>query len=299
MRLTQRRSVLAAGLPSTAAKARSGQSSPGVRRALSLLLLPIGFFAGLQRTPGLEVAQGSEAGVHGPEPMAVVGDACEQEGRPRTATLHRKPSRKVERPFLTRPVDLYEPSDAQAEQRYHEQQSKELVDVLRERVDIQRLAFPDQSAEAVATPVFTYMTGLLDGVIRTAPDLADELAEQIESSMCDPQARDEHLIALAQMISLTPELANEETFDCLFSIHTRGQENAVLWFGLDAWKASGLPKSNAIAEIEADASDARTLRRFLTLQELMDAAGEARGETLQPDPVGPSASAAVAGLGAD
>jgi hypothetical protein len=213
-----------------------------------------------------------------------VGDVTSTQRAAESTTEPRK-RRRIERPFLVRPVEIFEATDAQAEHRWQEQQSKEVLDVLRSKLKLERLQFPEQSPEAVATPVFLYMQGLMDGLIRAAPDLVDGLAASIEASVCNPDASQEEIIGLSYITRLAPELANSRSFECIFSIHARGEENAVLWYALDAWKASGLPKTESLVAIERTAKDPRTRERFSTAEHIPPTPDHDAG--MAPHPLGP------------
>jgi hypothetical protein len=201
-------------------------------------------------------------------PQAETASPSESPSRPRT----------ISRPFLVRPVELFTAKDPQAEQRYREQQSKGLLHLLRFQLGAAELRYPS-SPEAAANEISVYMHAWADTVVRTAPDLVDELASQIELTMCDPQARPAQLIVMSRVIGKMPELANAHSFECLFTQHP--QEDIVLWSALDAWRAAGRPKSAAIARIEQTASDSRTRQRLKSPEEQREltAAEETAAET--------------------
>ena len=120
--------------------------------------------------------------------------------------------------------------------------------------------FPEAGPEAAATQLRLYQKGLVDGILRTAPDLTDELAGLVEQTLCDPKTRPSQLVALARMFGDMPELASEKGFDCVFA--QRSQEDVVLWSMLDAWRVSKLPRPPALVALERDAKDERTRARL-------------------------------------
>jgi hypothetical protein len=256
------------------------QKTIALRAVIAAGIFSVGFIAGLQPTP--------DAAATAPIERCVAAMPETDARRDSTAASPRK-RREIRRPYLIRPIDLFQASDPKEEHRYHEQQSREVLNVLRTRLRLERLyAAPDETPEGVATPVFNYMNGLVDGLIRTAPDLVDELASQVERAMCDASSSPEEMVALSHMISLVPELASARGFECLFSLHTEpGREDTVTWFGLDAWKTSKLPKTSAIAALELYASDPRTLQRFKSGELRMAAFEDSTQTPLSPDPLGP------------
>jgi hypothetical protein len=205
---------------------------------------------------------------HGEAPA--IGAAASQETATRPSAggaVDRRTSgqARVER-FLVRPSELYVAKDEAAEQVYRKQQSKDLVDLLRAVVArAEAGARPEWGPEGVANDTAMYLNGWLDGVVRTAPDMLEELSAELEQTMCDEHSSGGQLVVMSRLVTMMPELANPKALDCVFSAHA--DEDSVLWYGIDAWRRSGLPKSEALANIERNAKDPRTLERFLTPQE--------------------------------
>lgn len=182
------------------------------------------------------------------------------------SNVKKRSRRTIKRPYLIKPEELYDVNDETAELQYKEEQADALIDQMFFRLSIfDRVPFPGQSAdsaaEIAATSNVLYQQGLMDGVIRTAPELTEEMAARIDRTLCDPQAKTSQLISIARLIQITPELANEEGLDCIFA--GRGdKEDIVLWSMLDAWNMTGLPKTDALSQIERTATDTRTQSRF-------------------------------------
>jgi hypothetical protein len=207
---------------------------------------------------------------HEPRPMAppAAAEAAEAPAARSTEGPRRDrqaPRRKLDRPFLVRPAELCVATDHEAERRYRVQQSRELVDLLFVQLGMFEKFFPDAGPEAAATQMRLYQKGLADAIMRTAPDLTDELADQIEQTLCDPQARASQLASLARLFGDIPELASERGFDCVFG--QRAEEDVVLWSMLDAWRVSKLPRPPSLIALERDTKDGRVRERLTELAE--------------------------------
>ena len=207
---------------------------------------------------------------------------CPNQAPPRPAVKNSARVAAAEkRPFLVRPVDLYQVENGEAEQRYRKEQAHDLMNLLRARVTEADQLTRGADPEAAANQSFLYLMGWIDSVTRTAPDMVDELAAEVDESMCNKGTSPTELIVMSRVLMRMPELADSKGFDCLFSQH--GSEDVVLWTGLDAWSRSGLPKGDALAKIQQSAKDERTLKRFLSPEDQLQrrrAAYEAR----QADP---------------
>ena len=116
------------------------------------------------------------------------------------------------------------------------------------------------SAEAQATAVESYLTGLLEGAVDSDPGMRSAFGASLRSRLCGDRApSDAEAISLARMVTVLPDVATAESLDCFFA---KAKENVPLWSMLDAWRSSGLPKTAALARLEASAQDARTVRRL-------------------------------------
>src|SRR5687767_10677081 len=98
----------------------------------------------------------------------------------------RRNHRSVKRPFLIRPVELLPSLNPEAEKRYEQQQSRDLLGLLRRKLYVNTRLNSTATPEGIAAAVSLYMEGLADGIVRTAPDLLDALAMEVEGAMCDP-----------------------------------------------------------------------------------------------------------------
>jgi hypothetical protein len=185
----------------------------------------------------------------------------------------RKSNSRVEqiqrqRAIVLRPLELVQARDDEAAaqlRHYERQQARDMVDLLMQRVQIAGHANPGDPEGAVVA-ANEYLAGWVDGVIRTAPDLADELAEEVTTMLCGEGTPPAKSLAASRLGLQMPELATSEGLDCVFTRQLREgglTEDVVLWAALDTWRTSGLPKTPALQAVEAAAKDERTRRRFL------------------------------------
>jgi hypothetical protein len=177
----------------------------------------------------------------------------------------------MRRPFVVRTEELCVASDPEKEQIYRQKQSDEIIDLVLTRLDGMAARDPDGSPEMHATRLLTYQNGLLDGLVRTAPDLTEELAGRIERELCREEPEPSHVIALSHFINDMPELANQAAFDC---VAARGKEDIALWSTLDAWRAAGMPPSPALSILQKNARDERTKSRLQGVDVLASALEE-------------------------
>jgi hypothetical protein len=215
----------------------------------------------------------------GAEPAAIKQPSAsfDESEQPRSMPDVAKPRRQIKRSFLVRSPEQCAENNPEKERAYREQQSTDLINLLLGRLDIMDSSEPDGDPEVHATRLLMYQKGLMDAIVRTAPDLADELAAGIERELCSGSATVSRVISLSHFIHDMPELANERAFDCIAS---RGKEDAMLWAVLDAWRATGMPPTPAIAKIQQTATDERTRSRFETDQDLLERSGNSDAEQL-------------------
>jgi hypothetical protein len=156
-----------------------------------------------------------------------------------------------------------EPARAEdAEAVYRAATAHDLINALRQRVAAGERHNPiPGNPEAAANQVALFLDGFATALIRVAPDLVDEIAADVQSSLCSTRTSSAELITLSRLLEKMPEFANAEGIDCVLRNHP--EEGIVLWEALSAWQISELPKSELIARIEASAQDERTQRRFL------------------------------------
>ncbi len=146
------------------------------------------------------------------------------------------------------------------EQQYRREHAKGLIDLLRTK-EAEMAARPHlNEAEQITAEVLPYMMGVADTIVKTSPEIVDELADEIDSTLCDPSARDSRKLLMVRLTMALPDTASSRGYDCVFS--RESAEDIVTWTALDALRATDLPKSSAIERLEQVATDERTLRRF-------------------------------------
>jgi hypothetical protein len=108
-----------------------------------------------------------------------------------------------------------------------------------------------------------YLQGWADAFTRTAPDLIDELAEEIEKVMCDSQTSDTQLMVMSHVLMMVPELGNPAGYECVFK---RRPAAEVLTDTVAAWRVSSLPRTPAMEQLAETTVD-ENLKRALTQDE--------------------------------
>jgi hypothetical protein len=121
-------------------------------------------------------------------------------------------------------------------------------------------------AEARADAVLPYLSGVLNGALQADPGIRGAFAAQFTSALCERTLADDQAISVAHIALALPDVASDSGFECFFS---KAKEGVPLWTMLDAWRRSGLPKTPAIARLQASATDSRTTRRFLSDEEAL------------------------------
>jgi hypothetical protein len=205
---------------------------------------------------------GQKSPASGPAQVAPQASAAAPEPAPHA----RRVPRRIERPYLVRPAELFTATDPAAEQHYRVQQARELMDLVRNEVARANKMNLSGIPEMAANDAFMYTHGFIQAITRTAPDLTVELADEITHSQCSTSASPAERITLSRMVTAMPELATPQALDCVFT--QVPEEDMVMWSTLEAWRASGLPKSKAIAEVERKATDSRTRFWFLSDEQM-------------------------------
>lgn len=142
------------------------------------------------------------------------------------------------------------------------QQAEQIVGRLAQQM--LRLAPSDPHApiEAAITNADLYIQGWMDAVAELSPGLDTALGEEIETTLCRTKPVDDILaLLLMRVVHKTPTMSSPRMFDCLFKRRSQ-TEDVVTWEALDAWRASGLPESDAIAKLHEQATKPQTLARF-------------------------------------
>jgi hypothetical protein len=135
-----------------------------------------------------------------------------------------------------------------------------LVELLRQKARLAEKTQGHAGPEAVANALGPYMAAWADAVVRTAPDLADELAAEMERTLCAADTSDAQSVVVSRAIAYMPELGNGSAFGC---VAARGKEDAVLWSALDAWRLGTSPMTPELQALASASKDERTLRRLI------------------------------------
>jgi hypothetical protein len=173
-------------------------------------------------------------------------------------------------------------ADPEAEQTYRTQQSAEMMHLLRSmlrRAEMSTIGGPEEVVQQLSE----YVRGWADAFTRTAPDLADELASEVEGVMCSKGSSDTQLLLMSQLILQIPELGSARSFDCVFE---RDAEDSVLWETLAAFREADLPQSDALSALAAKAKDERTQVALQHATE--EPQEESEGMNSAPPPPAPS-----------
>jgi hypothetical protein len=160
-----------------------------------------------------------------PAPPAAVATSSNSERDDERSTVSAHEPRPIKREYLVRPADACQQSDPEGEQRYRSEQSRELLGVLRTRLGLVERLPNAGSPEAVLGALDPYIEGWTDSLVRTGPDLADEIAAELEATMCDSSATPTQLTLRARVIQRMPELGNARGIDCVVA---RGTEDLPL-----------------------------------------------------------------------
>jgi hypothetical protein len=139
------------------------------------------------------------------------------------------------------------------------------LEVVYRRVRDTRAEAPERAPETAANLEIGFLTGWIDAIRHTSPELIDELRGLIRSKLCSGEPPAEELILTAYLLQRLPESISQDGLDCFFDQHSK--EDAPLWYMLDAWRLAGMPATPAITALPARASDPRTLRRFESPEE--------------------------------
>lgn len=166
-------------------------------------------------------------------------------------------------------MELFQVNDSEEEQEYREKQAEDFFKLLRMKLHEITTLYASMHPEQQAMMSADYLHGMTDALMRTGPDLGDEIAQEYEKFLCDPKVSDTAALTVMRLAHHMPEIASPKSFDCVFS--ARGdKEDIVLWNAMDTWRTTGLPMPESLAKIQETASDKRTLDRFRDPDELRE-----------------------------
>jgi hypothetical protein len=176
-------------------------------------------------------------------------------------------TRPIVRPFVMREVSSCSGHDPDEERTYRARQAAELMDLLRQQARMAEKTVGRGGPEAVANALGPYTAAWADAVVRTAPDLAEELAAEMERTLCGADTSDAQSVVVSRTMARMPELGNGRAFDC---IAARGKEDAVLWAALDAWRLGTSPLTPELQALASASKDERTLRRLIKQEDELE-----------------------------
>jgi len=151
---------------------------------------------------------------------------------------------------------------ARAESR---QRSRDVMANLEARANEVALMSPDPSPEGIANRMTEYIVGMADALEEASPEMAEAMSEQFEQKVCgDGETKPSATRQMLQMRLLRrlPAFATTKTFDCFFN--GQGEEDAVLWEGMDALAATDFEHPEALARLRANAVKPQTKMRFMS-----------------------------------
>lgn len=238
--------------------ARAGVQASGESRSWTVWLITLGLGAACFAGGRLSADEPKPVVTRCEKPKAIDLTAALRRAQPADEPQPKMPLRRITTP----PVHLTQaPDEAAAEElrAYEEKQGRDLVALLRERVRrASVMAAEPMNYEGVVNQIQLYLEGWVDGLVRTSPTLADDLAHEIEVAMCDPLTPAVEIMAYARIGRMMPELTSSAGFECVLGAQI--DEGPVLRETLGAYLRSGLPAPEALAGIVARAKDERTLR---------------------------------------
>ncbi|MBN1655301.1 MAG: hypothetical protein JXA30_16160 [Deltaproteobacteria bacterium] len=161
-------------------------------------------------------------------------------------------------PFRDPPAEKRENS---AENNYRKEQARSFVgliwDDIEPYLDLEEYGL---SAESIANQRYDYIRGLAASIVLASPEIIEDVSEEIERNLCRDDIKDARLLALLRTAHYIPGVMTSEGIDCV--IQRRSREDAVLISALDAWRISGLAKTEGIHAVETGTSNPYILGRI-------------------------------------
>jgi hypothetical protein len=132
------------------------------------------------------------------------------------------------------------------------------------------------TAESRVNRIRDYVTGVMDAIRQSDPELPADLARLFTDSLCEGPVPDDKAMLLSHMAQMLPAMATNQGFQCFFA-QAPEKETPAVWYMIDAWRESGQDKPPALGAIERTARDDRTRMRFLTREQLAAKTGLSSG----------------------
>jgi hypothetical protein len=120
-------------------------------------------------------------------------------------------------------------------------------------------ALPGLDLNRSADMMTSYFKGVADAIHHAPPEFFQAFRAELERTVC-AGADDARLMMYARLGLQRPSLVTQQGLRCALAGHRT--EDPVLWSLLDAWRVSGLPRDQLLAEVEAASRDERTRSRF-------------------------------------
>lgn len=133
--------------------------------------------------------------------------------------------------------------------------SRDLANRLRKRTSIAERMLPGRDPQEVLSEVLPYLQGMADAVAQVGPEYAEDFAAEIERSLCDAESSDALRLVMLRLTATSPDFGTSRGYDCVFS---RAETSPpLLNTAIEAWRASGLPKSEALDQLAQSNPDHR------------------------------------------
>jgi hypothetical protein len=133
--------------------------------------------------------------------------------------------------------------------------SRDLANRLRKRTMGAEHMLPGRDPQQVLSEVLPYLQGMADAVAQVGPEYAEDLATEIEHSLCDAESSDALRLVMLRLAATSPDFGTSRGYDCVFS-HAETSP-PLLNTAIEAWRASGMPKSEALEQLAQSNPDHR------------------------------------------
>ena len=171
-----------------------------------------------------------------------------------------------------------------------EHKARMAVDSLTRELLQQAQANERYGIEAVGHSMTPYLTGMMTGLRHGRSGARARDGRVLAERTCSHPQSDVELMMVSQMVFAAPaELGTSRTFEC--GLRGRKKEDVPLWEMIDAWRVSGQAMPQAIAEMQASATDERTKQRLSNYEQATKERLAAAEQ--QPGPQVPSVTAAL------
>jgi len=144
--------------------------------------------------------------------------------------------------------------------------SQALFRAVRETALSAALSLQGTDLESMTSQMDPYLVGMVQAMKAIDPALVRALADDLADDICRHRERNElDLMLYSKLAILEPALGSSRGLECALEHYER--EDVVLWSLLDAWNAGGRAPLAVLPAIERHASDERTRRRLLPIEE--------------------------------